>query len=101
MNKKGDWTVRLKEINNSKPSILLISITSPLPESTGGARGVAHSVLPLANEYNFHLLIVGNDDLSSGLQTNLEEYRKYFCSVSFSRRDVYKRQVQDLVLPQR
>lgn len=86
MNKKGDWTVRLKEINNSKPSILLISITSPLPESTGGARGVAHSVLPLANEYNFHLLIVGNDDLSSGLQTNLEEYRKYFCSVSFSRR---------------
>lgn len=86
MKNKSEWTLQFKAPDQKKPSILLISITSPIPSSSGGARAVAHSVLPLANEYNFHLLLVGNTELSDCVLKHVDDFKNYFISVSYVRR---------------
>lgn len=84
---KKNWYKELSSRNPSAPDILVCTITNPLPIVTGGARAVAHTVLPLADTYNYHLLVVGNDSLERELAQNLDLYKRYFKSVGFAFRE--------------
>ena len=81
------WHKKLSERNATNPDILVCSITNPIPLTSGGARAVANTILPLADSYNYHLLIVGNKELERVLIDNLELYKKFFKSVSFALRE--------------
>lgn len=85
--RKKFWYKELSDRNQSAPDILVCTITNPLPVITGGARGVAHTILPLSDAYNFHLLIVGNEALERELIQNLGLYKRYFKSVGFALRE--------------
>ena len=69
------------------PGILVTTISPPLPANTGGAIGVAHSILDLTQEYNFHLLVVGDEQLFKQVLSHQNAYSKYFRSVTLVKRE--------------
>lgn len=75
-------TIYLKQPNPNNINILVTSISAPIPQSTGGARGVAHSILPLSDKYNYHFLLIGGKEVLSEAEKLLKEYKKYFCSLT-------------------
>ena len=85
--KSGIITFKFSENVSSNPSILVAAISPPLPENTGGAIGVAHTILELSELYNYHLMLIGGDDVFESLKAQTEKYAKYFKTVTLVKRE--------------
>lgn len=80
-------TYKFSENINSNPSILVVAISPPLPESSGGAIAVAHTILELSKFYNYHLLLIGDEEVFHSVDGQREKYSKYFKTVTLVRRE--------------
>jgi len=83
----GIWQRIRPNAATSKPAVLVVTHTPPLPAASGGAIYIANTLLPLSMEYALHLLIVGDEDMLPQIETNAELYDRYFYSVTLARRE--------------
>lgn len=70
-----------------KKNILVITPFPLYPDNSGGRMGILSSIIPLANEYNYHLLAVMSSDelkqFGNDRENLLEEYYRIFKTVTF------------------
>ncbi len=78
---------KLKTKKTGNLEVLVVAITPPLPQNSGGAKGIAQTIIPLSNEINYHLLLVGDGSVLSTVNDNIELYEKYFCSITVCKRE--------------
>jgi glycosyltransferase involved in cell wall biosynthesis len=84
---KNTWQrIRLEERITST-AVLVAAHTAPLPTVSGGAVYLANTLLPLAEKYTLHLLLIGDEQMLQDLQKHLDLYDRYFHSVTFVHRE--------------
>ena len=66
-----------------KKQILIVTVSPIFPVNSGGKRYTANLVLPLADEYDFHLIACATPEDVKLNQKYDNEYRKYFKSYYF------------------
>jgi glycosyltransferase involved in cell wall biosynthesis len=70
----------------AKRNILVITLTPPLPVSSGGPAYVMNTIIPLADKYDYHLFTIGSEDDANKVRENAALYDRYFRSVHVERR---------------
>ena len=84
LNSKDVWHCPLKPMyGKTNRNVLVATIVNLFPIASGGAQYVCNTLLPLADENYFHLLVVGDNDIKKSIESNLSFYTKYFYSVTF------------------
>ncbi|WP_431207298.1 glycosyltransferase family 4 protein [Burkholderia cepacia] len=64
-----------------KKSILVFTLSPPLPASAGGPIYVMNTLAPLVDEYDFHLFTIGGDEEKKKIEENRSLYERHFKSV--------------------
>lgn len=81
------WQKNFSNKPKATYSVLVALTSPPLPPISGGAQYAANQLLPLADDYALHALIIGDEPMLLQLQENAELYSLYFHSVTLVARD--------------
>mgnify|MGYP000942619370 CR=1 FL=1 len=88
MNSEFGKAITGKEIINGLLNVLVVAITPPLPQITGGAKAIAQTIIPLSNEFNYHLLLIGDGSTLNIVNNNINTYKKHFCTITVTKRQL-------------
>ncbi|WP_325437919.1 glycosyltransferase [Pseudomonas nitroreducens] len=67
--------------NQRKKNLLVITLSPPLPASSGAPIYITNTLLPLAEKYNLHLFTIGGEAEVRHIEKHKTEYNRYFKSV--------------------